>query len=140
MMLVAAALSLVLLAIALLHLAWGLGLPWPGATETQRVATVIGLRGHTRMPGLLPSLAVAVALGVVVAMIGWNVLTASPLTRAGLLAAAAVFLARGVAPWLHGWRRLTPQQPFARLDRLVYGPLCLLLGVGLVFIVLGTPS
>jgi len=138
--LVAVALCLILLAIALLHVAWGLGLPWPAADETQRVATVIGLRGQTRMPGLLPCLAVAGALGAVVAMIGWNTLTASPLTRAGLLAAAAVFLARGVAPWLLVWRRLTPQQPFARLDRLVYGPLCLLLGVGLVFIVLVTPS
>ena len=140
MTLAAAVLCLILLAIAVLHLAWGLGLPWPGADETERVATVIGLRGHTRMPGFLPSLAVAVALCVVVAMIGWNAVTASPLPRTGLLVAAAVFLTRGVAPWLHGWRRLTPQQPFARLDRLFYGPLCLVIGVGLVFIVLGIPS
>lgn len=140
MTLIAAALCLILLAIAALHLAWGLGLPWPGADETQRVATVIGLRGHTRMPGFLPSLAVAVALCVVVVLIGWNTLTASPLTRVGLLTAAGVFLLRGIAPWLQVWRRLTPQQPFARLDCRVYGPLCLVLGVGLVFIGLGIPS
>ncbi len=140
MILVAIALCLILLLIAALHLAWGLGLPWPGATETERVATVIGLRGQTRMPGVLPSLAVTGALCIVVAMIGWNAVTASPLARTGLLAAAAVFLVRGVAPWLHAWRRLTPQQPFARLDQLFYGPLCLVLGVGLVLIVLGIPS
>jgi hypothetical protein len=29
---------------------------------------------------------------------------------------------------------MAPQQPFARLDPLVYGPLCLALGAGLVFI------
>ena len=140
MILIALALIAVLLTIALLHLAWGLGLPWPGANETARVATVIGIRGQTRMPGLLPSAAVATALVAVAGLIVLGVLSAMPLARIALLAASAVFLGRGVAPWIPAWRRLTPQQPFARLDRRLYGPLCLLIGAGLLLIVFGTAA
>jgi len=136
MILVAAALCLILLVIAALHLAWGLGLPWPGATETERVATVIGIRGRTKMPGFLPSAAVAVALAAVAGLIVWTMLTGTPLGRIALLLASFVFLARGLAPWLPAWRGLTPQEPFATLDLRVYGPLCTIIGAGLVQIVL----
>ena len=140
MILIALVLIAVLLGIALLHLAWGLGLPWPGPNETARVATVIGIRGQTRMPGFLPSAAVAAALVAVAGLVVLSGMTAMPLARLALLAASAVFLGRGIAPWIPAWRRLTPQQPFARLDRRLYGPLCLLIGAGLLLIVFGTAA
>ena len=138
MTIVAPAVIVTLTAIALLHLAWGLGLPWPAADETQRVATVIGMRGVTRMPGLVPCLGVCVALLTVAALAWRQVKAPGLLPQLAVLAAAAVFLVRGVAVWTPFWRALTPQQPFARLDVLVYGPLCMALGAGLVVIALRT--
>ncbi|MCF8505936.1 MAG: DUF3995 domain-containing protein [Caulobacter sp.] len=136
MSIVAPTVIVTLAAIALLHLAWGLGLPWPGADEAQRVATVIGMRGVTRMPSLIPCLVVCVALLAVAALAWWQVKAPGLLPQLALLAAACVFLVRGAAVWTPFWRALAPQQPFARLDMLVYGPLCLALGAGLVFIAL----
>ena len=59
---------------------------------------------------------------------------ASPFPKAGLAATAMlialVFLGRGLiglTPW---WRRLTPEQPFARLNLRYYSPLCLVVGLG----------
>jgi hypothetical protein len=43
-----------------------------------------------------------------------------------------VFLGRGIAGFTPWWRRLTPEQPFARLDQSLYSPLCLLIGLGFI--------
>lgn len=140
MSLLASLLALVLLAIAALHLAWGMGLPWPGADEAQRVATVIGIRGQAHMPPFGSCAVVATALASIAAMAVLHVHAPSLMSQLTVAAAALVFLGRGIAPWLPAWRRFTPQQPFARLDRILYGPLCLVLGAGLTVIALGTAA
>ncbi len=127
----------VLAVIALLHLAWGLKLRWPVADETRLAATVIGIRGYTRMPPLAPSAAVAALLAVVIGLALWHAGAPGWFTRLGLLGGAVVFIGRGIAAWTPAWRRYAPQQPFARLDQTVYGPLCLALGAGLVTLALG---
>ncbi|MDP1736571.1 MAG: DUF3995 domain-containing protein [Caulobacter sp.] len=100
------------------------------------MATVIGMRGVTRMPGLIPCLMVCAALLTVAALACWQVRSPGLAPQLAVLAAAAVFLVRGAAVWTPTWRAIAPQEPFARLDVLVYGPLCLALGAGLVFIAL----
>jgi hypothetical protein len=132
-----AAVVIVLAVIAILHLAWGLKVRWPVADETRLAATVIGVRGYTHMPPLAPSAAVAAALAAVIALALWHAAAPGWLPRLGMLGAATVFLARGVAAWTPAWRRLTPQQPFARLDQTIYGPLCLALALGLAVLALG---
>jgi hypothetical protein len=52
-------------------------------------------------------------------------------------AAGAVFLGRGLAAYIPAWRRVTPEQPFARLDQIAYGPLCLALGAGFLLLSAG---
>lgn len=136
MIIVAPLVIAVLLAIAGLHLAWGLGVLWPVTNETQLVATVIGIKGVSRMPDLFPCLAVAAALMTVAGLAWWQVKAPGWLPQLAVLAAAAVFLVRGAVVWTPFWRALTPQQPFARLDVMLYGPLCLALGAGLVVIAL----
>lgn len=54
-----------------------------------------------------------------------------------LLAVAALHLVRGAATYTRRWRTLTPQEPFATLDRLYFGPLSLLLGAGFVLLTTG---
>lgn len=137
MTVVVALLTAVLMIIALLHLAWGLGLRWPVADEARLAATVIGIRGQTRMPTLIPCLVVSLGLMALVALVFRHVLAPGRLSQSAMVAAAAVFLTRGLLAWLPVWRRLTPQQPFARLDQVLYGPLCLLLSAGLAAVALG---
>jgi hypothetical protein len=117
----------VLLSLAGLHVLWGIGLWWPIRDERALVAAVVGVRGAERMPGPIPCALVAVAL---LAAAQWLWLPQGALRQAGLIIAATVFLIRGLVPWRPFWRTLTPQQPFSRLDRQFYSPLCTALGAG----------
>jgi hypothetical protein len=135
MMVLAAVLALVLLTIAALHAYWGLGGVWPGVDAASCARTVVGFAGTTSMPGLGPSFAVAAALcfcAIVALVLGGIIASPFPLFILGpaALAITLVFLGRGIAGYTPPWRRLTPLQPFARLDRLFYAPLCLLIGAG----------
>ncbi|OHV86437.1 DUF3995 domain-containing protein [Mesorhizobium sp. ORS 3428] len=135
MIILAFALSLVLLLITTLHVYWGIGGIWPGKDAKSCARAVIGFRGVDEMPSPVASLAVAacLALGTLwpVALTG---VFASPFPREGLAATALmiglVFLGRGVAGFTPWWRRLTPELPFARLDQRLYSPLCLSIGLG----------
>jgi hypothetical protein len=120
-----------LLVIAAVHLLWALGIWFPYRDEERLVRTVVGLRGEARMPGPIPCALVVAGL-TVAAGLPW--IAAGPIRQAGLVLAATVFAIRGIVPYRPFWRRLTPQEPFATLDRRVYGPLCL--GIALGFAIL----
>jgi hypothetical protein len=118
--------AIALTAVALLHAAWGLRLWWPVRDEAQLARTVVGRPGILRMPGPGASFAVALALAV---MAAWLLAAPDGLPgRIGTALIAAIFLLRGLAPWTSAFRRLFPEQPFATLDRRVYGPACLAIG------------
>jgi hypothetical protein len=131
----AALLSTVVLALAVLHASWGLGGHWPAVSATALAKSAVGTPGVKRMPPPLACFAVAVLLTGVAA---W------PLFAAGLLpeawprwltalagaGIAAVFLARGVAGYTPAWRRRFPEEPFATYDRRYFAPLCLALSAG----------
>lgn len=138
---VASILSVTLAAIALLHAYWGCGGLWPARSEAELIATVIG-DGRRRMPGR--ALTFCVALAIAGAAL-WSQLLVTrdrtPLPAwpflAGGVALAFVFLARGAAGYLTFWRRAHAAEPFARLDRRLYSPLCLVIGAGFAYLVLG---
>ena len=138
---VAALLALVLAGLAILHLYWGFGGVWPGTDEKSCARAIVGAKGIERMPGVLPSFAVAVALLVVaiVALALARVVTLplpQSLTALAGIGAALVFIGRGVAGFTPHWRRLTPEMPFARNDRHWFSPLCLLVGAALSILLL----
>jgi hypothetical protein len=122
--------------IAATHVAWGAGMRWPGRTEAELVATVIGHRRDT-MPS--PSQCYLAALAILIPGV-------IALTMAGLLktplppwlvllagaGAALVFAGRGIAGYVPAWRARHPREPFASLDRHYYSPFCLLLAAGFV--------
>jgi len=140
-----AALAIVLsglvLAIGMLHAYWGLGGVWP-ATSAERLAkAAVGTPGITRMPPPRSCFAVAAVLAGVAT---WPILAARLLSEpwprwltliAGF-AIAAVFLGRGIAGYTSVWRRHFCEQPFSRLDAVVYSPLCLALSAGFFTILL----
>lgn len=134
MILISVLLSVVTLGIAAIHILWGIGYWWPIRSEEVLVRAVVGFKGATRMPGPIPCALVAVAL-IFAANFPW--FPYGILRTIGLWTCAVVFLSRGLFPYLPFWRRMTPQKPFATLDRTRYGPLCLLLGAGYVILATG---
>ena len=125
-------LCVVLAAIAIIHAAWAIGLWVPIRDEARLVRAVVGAQGATRMPGPIPCALVASGLLIVIMSI-----TAEPsASRSAILIGAGLVLAvRGALAWIPFWRRMTPVEPVATLDRHVFGPLSLLLGVGILVIV-----
>ena len=120
-------LSFVLVAIAALHVLWGIGYWLPIKDEAALARAVIGAAGVDRMPGAVPCATVAVALLLAVMCLWWPPGVWRTLAVGAI---GAVFFVRSAAAFIPVWRKLTPEQPFATLDRRYYGPLCLALGVG----------
>ncbi len=127
--------------IAGLHAYWGLGGHWPAINAAHLARMVVGTPGIDRMPSRGSCLLVAAMLAGVAA---WPLFGAGLLPQAWphwltLLAGAgiaAVFVGRGIAGYTSAWRRRFSEQPFASLDRGLYSPLCLGLGMGFVAILM----
>ncbi|MDX8491014.1 DUF3995 domain-containing protein [Mesorhizobium sp. VK22B] len=133
MTILAFALSFVLLLITTLHVYWGIGGIWPGSDAKSCAHAVVGFRGVDEMPSPVASFAVGGCLALATLWpLALEGVFAAPFPKEGLAATALliglVFLGRGVAGFTPWWRRLTPEQPFARLDQSLYSPLCLLIG------------
>jgi len=129
----------VLTAIAILHAAWGLKVVWPAADERKLVATVVGQRGRTRMPPPWQCLAVAAAvfLQALIALAAANFIAApvaKPVVALLALLCALGFAVRGGMGFTTGWRARYPQEPFAKLDREYYSPLCLALAAAFLLL------
>ncbi|WP_458792515.1 DUF3995 domain-containing protein [Yoonia sp. MH D7] len=124
----------ILAIVSALHALWGAGFWFPIRNEERLVRCVVGAADATRMPGPIPCALVSAALIVVI-----FALKASPNAVRDLVlwSSALVFIGRGLLAWMPVWRRMTPQQPFASLDRWIYGPTCLALGFGIGIVVAG---
>ncbi len=133
MSLLAFAISSLLLIPAALHLLWAIGYWTPIRDEAQLARAVVGAPGITRMPSAVACAVVAVGLifAALLPHLGWF-----PFRKLLLSLFAAIFLLRGGAAFLPVWRKLVPEQRFATLDRRFYGPLCLLVGTGFLFLTL----
>jgi hypothetical protein len=134
---IAATITLVLGALAGLHILWALGVWWPIRNEAGLARAVVGRPGIVRMPGAVPSALVAVALMWAAAWPWLGPDLGPGRNRTGLAMLVLVFALRGVAAWLPQWRRIWPEPAFARLDRRYYGPLCLVLAAGFAALLAG---
>lgn len=130
-----------LMAIALLHVAWGFGVVWPAKNERQLVSWVVGAKGVQKMPPrwLCVVTGIGIALFAFIALFLSNAVT-PPFSRRwvnmlGMLCALA-FLSRGLAGYFPSWRRRFPQQPFATFDQYSFAPLSLALAAGYAALVI----
>lgn len=114
--------AVLLAAVALVHLGWALGIAWPSPSAEEMPRYVIGRpKGASNLPGRLATLLVTLVVGALAAGL-WLELPVVPFI------VAAVFGARGLFGLVE--RRLRPtiaKTPYARLSRLFYSPLCLLI-------------
>ena len=133
MTVLSAALTAGLLAVAAVHLLWALGVWWPTRDERALVRAVVGVAGAERMPGPIPCALVAAACALAASLPWWP---GGWPRQAALFLASDAFLLRGVMPWMRPWRRVALQEPFASLDRAVYGPLCILAAAGFLLLFL----
>ncbi|MEM9705848.1 MAG: DUF3995 domain-containing protein [Pseudomonadota bacterium] len=122
--------------IALLHAAWGVKIWWPIKDEKALARAVVGARDIEEMPGAFACLSVAAALfvGVAAAFLSLPTEAHEPVRAAAgrltVWAFSLVFIFRGLIGFTAFWARLAPEEPFRRLNRTYYSPLCLLLGLG----------
>ena len=123
-----------LAALAALHLLWAIGVWTPIRDEAALARAVLGTPSVTRMPGPVSCALVAVALAFA-AILPFR--PGFPFREGLMPLIAAVFGLRGIAAYVPAWRKLTPEEPFATLDRKAYGPLCLTLGIGYLTLALG---
>jgi hypothetical protein len=134
-MLVAALVFVPLLAVTIACLLWALGAGWPIRDRELLARTVVGRPGVRRVPRLAALLAalLALAAGIIALSLADHESGGAWLTLLGL-ACGALFLARGAAGFSPGWRATFPEEPFAGLDRRLYSPLALGLGLGFLLL------
>jgi hypothetical protein len=129
-------LIVVLVALAALHAWWGVGGRWPGHDERSLVALVVG-RTHS-MPGPTSCMLVASALFAAAGIVALQAQSISvdfgglgeKFVQTGFWCVCAVFSLRGLAGFTAVFA-YAQGTPFARLNRVFYSPLCLVIGAGL---------
>jgi hypothetical protein len=134
-------LTVLLTTIALLHFYWAAGGLWPGQSATELAAIVVGRPGMRAMPSMRLSVLVAVILAGFAA---WPFVLSPLVSRfiapqlavAGSVISAAVFLLRGVAGYTSAMTRRHSAEPFASYNRILYSPICLLIGAGFLVLAL----
>lgn len=131
---IGALLAATLVAIATLHLIWGLGISWPITDEARLAKSVVGAPGITRMPPRWASLLVAAALMVAAVLIlstgGYLDLRLPDwVVKYAIYTMIGVFGLRGLVSYLPAWRRRV-EPLFDGLNTRFYGPLCLLIAAG----------
>ena len=120
----------VLFAIALLHVAWGLGSSIPFRSRQELADSVVGTE---EVPSCAACLSVASALALAALIVARIIPLPRRLRSAALGIVATVFATRGIAGALGRTSALSPSSTsasFRRLDKRIYAPLCLWLAAG----------
>lgn len=127
----------VLFLVAALHVAWALGMTWPGHDEASLNAYVVGGKPGSAMPPRMLTVAVALAVsGIALGALAARGLVTLPLpavVRALTWVAAGVLALRGLGGFFDAQLRPHVRAlPYATWNRRLYSPLCLGLAAGLV--------
>lgn len=117
--------SLLVFAIALIHVIWARRIWWPIRDQAALTRAVTGFKGQVEMPPPAACYAVAGLLSLVAI---WPYFPGGWFHQLGLLGIAMVFLSRGAIGLISAFDRIWPEEPFVRLNRVIYSPLCLLIG------------
>jgi hypothetical protein len=122
--------AITLLAIAGLHVAWGLGSSFPFRSRQELADSVVGTDD---VPPAVACMAVAALLVLAAALVTGSLPLPVRLRSVALRVVVAVLTTRGVAGALGRTSSLSPgsvSPTFVRLDKRLYAPLCLWLAAG----------
>ena len=126
-----------LLSIAMVHMLWAFGSTYPVRDEKTLARTVAGFKDIEKMPPRPVSFFVSLlALGTGIWALALTDPAPSPILTLGGVLLTLVFLGRGIAGYTEKWRQMTPEEPFASMDRKIYSPLCLFIGTGFAVLTL----
>ena len=131
---IAYAIFFILSVVAIVHLYWARGGAWPAPERRLLARTVVGVDTE-KMPGAALTIIVA---GLIFAAgclpLVWIGALSFPvgetLARILMWALFAVFALRGLSTYTFYSRLYNVVEPFARLNRVYFSPLCLLLAAG----------
>jgi len=135
---VAVGVSCILFVIALVHAYWAFGGSWPASERAELPRTVVGTEDSGMPPqGITLVVACLIAVAACVPLI-WVRLLPSPvpssLVALALWGLVLIFLSRGLITYTGFAARYSTVEPFVGLNRRYYSPLCLILGIGLMFV------
>jgi hypothetical protein len=141
-------LFIVLTAISLLHVYWGVGGLWPADTVRGLIDTVMGDPRMDSMPPLLATLIVAALIfaagGLALERAGITRSLPEILVKLGTWVLVLIFGLRGLSSFLFAGgvygNEITLSEPFATYDVWFYGPLCLFIGFGFLYLSLTKTS
>ncbi len=120
-----------LLAISMVHMLWAFGASYPVKDQASLARTVAGFKGIDRMPPKMASFGMSLAaLAAGIWALALTDESTSWVLTAGGIFLSLVFLGRGAMGYMKFWRELTPEEPFATLDKKFYSPLSLGMGLG----------
>ncbi|MFK7999091.1 MAG: DUF3995 domain-containing protein [Polyangiales bacterium] len=146
MVVLALLLSGVFLFLAGLHVYWARGGFWPGTDAQSFLEHVVGSSPSGATPSPAACLAVAFLLSIAaclpLALVGWVQLPFLSLLIAGVplvlmagYVCGGVLLLRGLFGYVdHRVRPAIRKTPFFRLNRVLYSPLCLLIGSAMLYL------
>lgn len=139
-------LAIALGSLGFLHLLWAVGVSFPFSNQQSLARSVVGRRGITRLPShtSVALLGVLLLCGAAAAIIMGHFHDVFPtlkylLVPVGLFLSAIFFL-RGVVGVLPAFERATPEQPYLTLNRRLYSPLCVLIGLGFLTLTFTLPN
>lgn len=130
------ALAILLGAIGLIHLAWALGLNWPGTDPVSRAAHVVGTPGRALLGFVSWGSIAACFFAAVIVVCAAQQQIVHPLhaliAYGGYIMLILVFSLRGLAPYVTRVFDYARTTPFYTLNRRYYAPTCLALAAGLI--------
>ncbi len=137
MEIIAIILFLILIIIAIIHIIWAQGIYWPAKDEYSLVKMVIGEPDMRQMPSAKFTYFAAflLLLGAMFALWGGDIINPSlPLwvREFGIFLLAFIFGTRGLAPYLIAKQMGERTEPFKKLDKYFYAPLCLIISIGFI--------
>ncbi len=126
----------VLTGIGLIHLAWALGLNWPGTDPVSRAAIVVGTPDRALL-GFVGWGAIAICFFLAVGVV-W--IAQQPIIHplralvayGGYIVLITLFGLRGLAPYATSVFEYARSAPFYTLNRRYYAPVCIGLAIGLI--------
>lgn len=140
-------LAVILTSLAFLHLIWAAGATFPFANQQALARSVVGRRGITQLPSRssVALLAVLLLLAAVAAYLMGNHPADLPRAAKLMLAPAGlfiggIFLLRSIVGVLPAFERAAPEQPYLKLNRRLYSPLCALIGAGFLMLTFMLPN